>query len=74
MLWAKINGAWYFLVQAGYSSARYDLKIDPLRGQREEGETPWKTAVRECFEESGVLRLRFVRAPSTYSEATSCIA
>jgi len=74
MPWAKINGEWYFLVQAGYSSKRYDFKIDPLRGQREpeEDKTPWQTAVRECREESGVLRLRFVRAMVNLSISERC--
>jgi hypothetical protein len=63
--WAKINGVWYFLGQAGYSSTLYDLKIDPLRGtfDADKGDkTHWDTAVRECYEESGVLRLCFARA------------
>ena len=47
------DGDWYFLAQLGYSSSKYDLKLDPLRGQAKENETPWQTAVRECREESG---------------------
>jgi NADH pyrophosphatase NudC (nudix superfamily) len=54
--WANVNGDWYFLMQAGYSSKMYDFKVDPLRGQKEPGETCWQTAVRECNEESGILR------------------
>ena len=51
--WALVNGEWYFLVQMGYSAKKHDFKVDPLRGQEEEAETNWQTAVRECHEESG---------------------
>ena len=54
--WAYVNDDWYFLTQAGYSHETYDFKVDPLRGQKEPGETSWQTAVRECNEESGILR------------------
>lgn len=53
MPWVRVNMAWYFLAQVGYSSELYDCKIDPLRGEQEEGEAPWDTAKRECNEESG---------------------
>jgi len=56
MPWVQVNGVWYFLAQAGYSSMKYDLKIDPMRGQHEGSELKWDTAVRECSEESGLFR------------------
>jgi hypothetical protein len=52
--WMNVNGEWYFLVQMGYSSSLYNLKVDPLRGHPEPNESSlWQTAVRECMEESG---------------------
>ena len=51
--WLHDGNQWYFLTQVGYSACLYDFKVDPLRGQQEEHETPWETAVREVKEESG---------------------
>ena len=57
MPWIFVDQNWYFLAQAGYSAAKHDLKVDPLRGQPKEDETPVATAIRECKEESGISRL-----------------
>ena len=52
--WVRVNDKWFFLTQYGYSAAKCDSKIDPLRGRQKPNETPWKCAARECKEESGL--------------------
>jgi len=43
------------LLQIGYSSSKFDMKLDPLRGTVEEHERCDVAAIREAYEESGYL-------------------
>lgn len=43
---------WWFVLQESISRGVGDLKLDPLRGKLEDGESPAQAAARETFEES----------------------
>lgn len=49
---ARSSTRWWFVLQESLSEYKHDLKLDPLRGKREQGETPQDTAAREAFGES----------------------
>ena len=53
--WCRIDGSWCMLLQLSYSVTKHDIKVDPLRGQKESGESAEATACREVSEESAEL-------------------
>ncbi len=53
--WILVGESWYFLTQLSYSTWKYNLKLDPLRGRIKGDESTEETAVREVLEESSMI-------------------